>query len=323
VLFGNSSADLGTFSGGRFTAGTWLDADKSFGVEAIGFFLGQQSSTRTFAVAGGPLILGVPFFNTATGTEDFSDVADPGETFGRVEISTFLRYWGAEANLLCNLFCNCNLAVDALVGFRNLNLDEGLRISAPTEGIPGDAILFFNGSLFFPPVQTTSTDTFRTHNHFYGGQVGARAWWQGGNVFAALAAKVALGSTHQVVDVSGSSELRAGGTGPILATAPGGLFAQPSNSGRFSHDDFAVVPEVGANIGYQLTGWMRLFVGYRFTYWSSVVRPGDQINRNVNPTQVPTFIEFGTPSPVPPAAPVFRTTDFWAQGLSFGVAFLF
>ena len=50
------------------------------------------------------------------------------------------------------------------------------------------------------------------------------------------------------------------------------------------------------------------------------VRPGDQINRNVNPTQT---VSYGNDPPVTgigPAQPTFsfRTTDFWAQTLSVG-----
>jgi hypothetical protein len=55
------------------------------------------------------------------------------------------------------------------------------------------------------------------------------------------------------------------------------------------------------------------------------VRPGERINRNINPTQVIT--DGGDP----PAKPVgaaklffnFNTTDFWAQTLSVGFAYRF
>jgi hypothetical protein len=52
-----------------------------------------------------------------------------------------------------------------------------------------------------------------------------------------------------------------------------------------------------------------------------VVRPGDQIDRVVNPTQLPLSAAasqlIGPARPVP----VLRDTDFWAQGINFGVEF--
>ena len=54
--------------------------------------------------------------------------------------------------------------------------------------------------------------------------------------------------------------------------------------------------------------------GYNFMYWSNVVRPGDQIDRNINPNLAPVF--GGTAGGVGAAAParLNRETDFWAHG---------
>lgn len=64
-------------------------------------------------------------------------------------------------------------------------------------------------------------------------------------------------------------------------------------------------------------------MGYNLLVWSSVIRPGDQVNTVVNGTQVPSNAAFGPlTGPAQPAAP-FDTTAFWAHGLSFGLSFLF
>jgi hypothetical protein len=57
-------------------------------------------------------------------------------------------------------------------------------------------------------------------------------------------------------------------------------------------------------------------VGYSLIYWSRVVRPGDQIDLDVNPDYLPP----ATTPVTGPARPrfVFRESDFWAQGLSVG-----
>jgi hypothetical protein len=100
----------------------------------------------------------------------------------------------------------------------------------------------------------------------------------------------------------------------------GGVYALPSNIGRYFRDDLAVIPEIGINLRVCLSDHLQARVGYTFLYASSVARPGNQIDRVINPNQVPTDpASFGTPGG--PARPAFsfRDSDFWAQGVSFGL----
>ena len=78
---------------------------------------------------------------------------------------------------------------------------------------------------------------------------------------------------------------------------------------RQAHDDFGVVPEVNVNVGYQVRPGLRLYAGYSFLYLSDVARPGDQA---VSAAQVPAAQVVGNP--------LFNHSDFWAQGVNFGVA---
>ncbi len=75
-------------------------------------------------------------------------------------------------------------------------------------------------------------------------------------------------------------------------TAPSGFVASGSNSGQFTRDRFAVVPELGINVGYQITRHVRASVGYTFLYWSSIVRPGDQVDLGLSGTQIRTDSRF-------------------------------
>jgi hypothetical protein len=54
-----------------------------------------------------------------------------------------------------------------------------------------------------------------------------------------------------------------------------------------------------------------------------VVRPGDQIDRAVDVTQIPNF-SGGAVTPTGVARPgvPFKQTDFWAQGLTAGLQFV-
>ena len=49
----------------------------------------------------------------------------------------------------------------------------------------------------------------------------------------------------------------------------------------------ASCPDFECKIGYQVTQGIRVFAGYNFLYWSSVARPGDQINRMVDERTIP------------------------------------
>src|SRR5207244_361036 len=100
-----------------------------------------------------------------------------------------------------------------------------------------------------------------------------------------------------------------------------GLLALATNSGRHARDDFAVLPEIGVNFGFQITDRLQAFVGYTYMYWSNVVRPGDQVDLGLNPNLIPTSATFNTAGG--PARPAFsfRDTDFWAQGINVGMEF--
>jgi hypothetical protein len=309
VLFGGPT-DNEERSGGRFRAGYWLDGQQTYGIEGSYFFLGSRSVNFAAGSPGaGSAVIARPFFNVLTGAEDAELVSAPGVLSGTVGVSLSSRLQGAELNGVCNLCCGCNGRVDLLAGFRYVELNEGLGI---TEDLTVDPRVPLTGGTAFGV-----HDQFNARNRFYGGQVGARAEFRSGNLFVNVRGQVALGGTREVVEVAGSTIIAPPGQVPTVGN--GGLLAQPTNSGHFSRDHFAVVPEVGINVGYQVTEHLRAFVGYSFLYWSSVARPGDQIDRAVNPTQLP--VSATAPVLTGPArpAPLFRDTDFWAQGISFGV----
>jgi hypothetical protein len=313
VLF-DSDSDRARY-GGRFTAGFWVDEARTLGLEGSYFFLGTQGRHFSVASDGGPgsPVITRPFFNVLTGAEDAEVVAVPGLASGGLAINTSSRLQGFEANSLFNLCCGCGRRVDALVGFRYLDLDESLGITETPTILPD--VPFGGGTAF------VVSDHFGTRDRFYGGQVGVRAEVWRDRLFASVAAKVALGSTQESVDIGGFTRITPpGGPATVLN---GGLLALPSNSGHFSRDRFSVVPEATLNVGYQLTSQLRASVGYTFLYWSNVARPGDQIDRPVNPTLLPTVGNPGPPvGPIRPAF-TFKDTDFWAQGVNFGLEFRF
>jgi hypothetical protein len=97
-----------------------------------------------------------------------------------------------------------------------------------------------------------------------------------------------------------------------------------ANIGRFSQDKFAVVPEVGLNIGWQATERMKLFVGYNFLYLSSALRPGGAIDPRLDAARVPNLLPPGSGAPLAGVirpAPQFNTDGYFIQGISFGMSY--
>jgi hypothetical protein len=323
-LFSGDGVDHDPFSGARFTAGYWLDCGQTKGIEVSYFFLGSRSNDFAAGSSGSPgsAVLTRPFFDVSTGLPNSELIGFPGLVNGAVGVHSTTGLQGPEANMICNLCCSCSdccnccgparsYRVDLIGGFRYLDLREGVGITedshvlATSPAFTGDNI--------------SSFDQFDTHDQFYGAQIGVRAEVQRNRLFANITGKVALGDTHQSVDISGATSLTT--PGGATTVSPGGLLALPSNIGHYSRDEFSVVPEGSFNIGYQATNNLRFYVGYTILYWSGVARPDDAISLQVNSTRVPTSLV----PPSGPAAPLFnfRSSDFWAQGVNFGVELLF
>ena len=67
-------------------------------------------------------------------------------------------------------------------------------------------------------------------------------------------------------------------------------------------------------VGCQVCGCLRAFVGYDVLYWTRVARPGDQIDRILNPSQSPIFFGNGTLSGPAHPAPTQSRTDLFTKG---------
>jgi hypothetical protein len=313
VLLGGHSVDTEEHSGARFTLGYWLDDQAIFGVEAQYFFLGIKTSNQSINENGAPSSLPtfIPYFSTQFGAEVAAAVNSPGTFVGFSTLSISEQLQGAELNGVANLGSGAGWRLDLLGGFRYWQLDEGLSFTNISPGLSG---INAGGSF-------DTFDNFFTHDQFWGGQIGARAEYRLGNLFVNATGKVALGDMHEVVNIGGGNVTTFVANMPVVSA--GGAFAQPSNIGHTIHDRFAVLPEGDLNVGYQYR-FLRAFVGYTFQYASDVVRPGDQIDHVINPTQSPVLS--GSPGvligPSRPAVP-FNTSDFWAQGLNFGLELRF
>jgi hypothetical protein len=317
VLLGDGPYDFGAFSGMRFTVGGWIDEDRTIGLEASGFMLERRPYNFSAGSDGSPnsLTLYLPRFNPSAHIEDAIPIADPLRGFaGDVFASASLQFWGTEANGLFNVWRQPGMEFTLLAGFRYADLRETFNLHNTTTDLVADNVMIIN-------------DSFGTRNQFYGGQVGGQLVCESHGFSLDVTGKVAFGTTQQMIDVQGNTSQT--GPNPLippgLGTVPGGFFTQPSNIGHYSGSQFTVMPSFELNLSYQVTNELRAFIGYTFMYWSGVVRPGDQINHNINVTQNAVLDPNGTGQLVGPGqpAPLFNRTDFWAHGLNFGLEFRF
>ena len=320
ILFGGSGLDYKTFSGLRLTTGFWFGRDSDWGIEGSGFF--TETKPVNFGAASDPN--GVPVFarpivNALTGQETVELVTAFGVASGNVFVNSSSSIFGWELNAV-NAGWNLGGArATWMAGYRFLNLEEDINIGQNSVLLPlGTA--GFAGSAINMPGSVSVNDHFGANNEFYGLQTGIRLEWASDNWSFSLLGKVAIGDSHEETNIEGATVTATTSTTP-QRLAFGGLLALPSNMGRQSHDEFAVVPELAMNVGYQITPLLRAYVGYTVLYWSDVARPGDLINRTVNPSLVPTSQTFNTPGGPLQPSPTFHHSDFWAQGVNFGLEF--
>ncbi|MCI0639756.1 MAG: BBP7 family outer membrane beta-barrel protein [Gemmataceae bacterium] len=320
VLFGGKSFGFGDFAGLRFNVGVLCDPSGAWGLEAGGFFLEERTVSFAFAsdAAGSPLITR-PFFDNLNHQESAYDVSSQGRFRGRMDITGTTELWGGEINAVIHPDWGASDRPrhDLFIGFRSLALDESLIVQS--ELVPLQAgILVFKNQAVDPQFGSQRTmDTFGTTNRFYGPQLGARFNWDGGYWGAGLTAKVALGVNQQKVNIFGESLALTNGV--VVDSNPGGILSQNTNIGHYSRNEFTLAPEIGAHLYYDVTDWLRARVGYNLLYLTSVVRPGSQIDRNIDVQQVAIDPAFTPGLAASRPRFVFRDSDFWAHGFNFGL----
>ncbi|MBA4187039.1 MAG: hypothetical protein C0467_03380 [Planctomycetaceae bacterium] len=298
LLVGGRAIGNQAIAGGRFTLGASVNEAQTVGGELVYFFLGSRTFKTAFSGVGNERIqsLGLPYTNYVTGLEDAFTVVMPGVATGSIYATTTTRLQGAEANGVANLVDIVGFRLNGLIGYRFVQLNEGLTIEQRRFAGGGSAVIY---------------DEFVAHNQYNGGQLGFRADLSRGAVFCEMTGKVALGQTSEMVRIDGATV-----NGGMV---PGGVYTSAANIGRYTRNVFAVVPEGTFKIGLKVNDSGRFYLGYNFLYLSDVVRPGDQIDRNLNPANIAVLNPGGAFVPSDRPRPLFNHTDFWAQGFVIGM----
>ncbi|MFO7905055.1 MAG: BBP7 family outer membrane beta-barrel protein [Planctomycetota bacterium] len=324
ILYGDREILDGLSPGLRAQAGIWFDRQHRYGIQ--GEYVWLQRETDEFTAGcdeSGLPIVARPYFNI--NPRDPTNALDPPAREYAQLICYPSLHRGAVTVESSTQFQSAGLALRALIasetfsneygtGYSRVDLVSGYRYTLLEDrlGIHEDRTTYRRD-------QTLATfqvaDQFDTRNRFHGIDVGA-VWYSGWrNWTAEFLLKTAVGNVNQKVGIEGRTMVIEPGVAP--ESHEGGLLALSSNIGTYSQDQFTMIPELGAKLGFQVLPRWQATVGYTFIYWGSVARAGDQIDRDINPDQVPPPIV-----PMEGAArPVFafQETDYWIHGLSVGL----
>lgn len=309
ILFGDGYVNNDSRAGYRLSGGFWLDDIEQYGI-AFDYF--ELRARRTSFVAGGDgdPIIARPFYNVETGLEDSQLVSFPGLISGSVSVDSRDYFQSTGAWLTLNL-SGADLAqrgyrINLLAGYRyyryidSLSIHEDLTVTElDPPGLTGTRI--------------DVLDDFRTENEFNGGEIGFRTEVYSGRWSLGLLTKMAIGNNRQVVTIQGQTTTTIPSLLPV--TNPGGLLTAHTNIGRYTDDQFTIIPQLGLELGFRVCNHLRLYTGYDLIYWPHVQTAGSQIDMNVDPRNIPPAQPGGTKFPEPQLV----STDFWAQGLNFGV----
>lgn len=345
VLLGGGDI-FGFAQGGvRLRAGKWFDKDDGSGILAEFFILGSRGENYS-AVSNGDPILARPFFNAGPGNnfQDSQLIAYPGLASGSLRFnaetrmySVGLQYWeeiydsrcgcntcgdccgvpcGNSCGDVCSASCGdgcgggClfeqrrnrdDTTIGIILGPRFTHLDDTLSVRERLTSVA-------TGSQF------DLSDSFKTENSFLGGEIGVRARRRRGDFTFDLGLQLAIGATHQELDINGRNTITTNG---VPTSSAGGFLAQQSNIGNYDRNRFSLIPALDLKVAYETRKGWRFSVGYNLMYWTNVLRAAEQIDTVVNedyfaPANLPSL---GASRPTP----LFRESDYLAHGLTFGI----
>ncbi len=276
------------FIGGRFAV--------EYGpVEVRAFFLERDSTYRTIKPIPTPLAF--TYTDGATGRPATEQIAGNGLVGGFVGYSR-VELFGEEVNGVIPLSDGEGWRVDLLAGARFLQMRDRYHHTATSRNA-GPAGGFEAGAIL-----TGVIDNVRSHNAFYGAQVGVRGEMDMGRWFVNGRAAAALGADDQQVRSWGERTYH---TPAGRVVTPGGLFVRASNTGKFSRCAVDGVGELALNVGCRLTERVSVSMGYTFLLWLDPIRA----------TELDTVIDTRAGATRPGVQ--FKGEPFWAQGVNVGL----
>jgi hypothetical protein len=316
VLLGGDDLENRSHDGFRVTFGFAPIYEKN-NLEVSLMAMKSLTASNSVSSSGqlGSVDLLLPFFDVTQNRENITEISLSPSYAGAAREALSRNMTGAEINFVRPCDREGSLQLDFLGGMRWFNLSENFTFTTSSPFIPPQAADIWQ-----------TTDRFEARNNFYGVQGGIRARWQRERFSADGGLKLGIGATVQKVDVDGfllTNDFN--GLGSTTQRFAGGYFALPTNIGSHTRAVFGILPEANVNVGYRITDWLSVSAGYSFLFTNSVARPGEQVNRNINPTQSVSWTGELDPKLKGAAEPSFDVhgSSFWAHGLNAGLTFHF
>jgi hypothetical protein len=307
VVQGGSELDSSLRTGVRLELGGWLNADHTVALETVYLSLGHSTADYD-ATSGGIPLLARPYFNTATGANSAILIAYPGQSSADFQTHVDSDFQSFEF-LWRRMLASSDVGrLDLLFGYRYQQLDEQLSVNDDftATGTGGRAT-----------VGTTSAthDEFDTRDDFNGLELGVASQVHYNRWSLDNSLKLAVGDVYSVAAIGGSRVIDVPGSATV--TDNHGFLALP-NLGIYRRDNLSIVPEISTSLGWQITSSLKMKLGYTFSYWTNVARPGEEITTtSLNPAQISSVnATTGGPFHV-------HTTDYWAQGGNLGFEYKF
>lgn len=310
--FGGDGIDLGHMAGIRFTFGHWLDTEGTHGYDFSFTQIFEKSESYETQSNNFPQI-GRGYYNTGSNVPTFlfNSIGD-GTQRAAILIDSPVRYYTFDFNVRRRGVAILADRFDWFVGARYLDLRDSVNID--------NAVQLFDQN----GVQTrsiTSSESFSANNQFYGLQFGGNSRFDWGCFHLDVTGKIAFGGTQQHVSIVGAATDQVAGQGVDVLPNQSILLVQTTNAGDYDRGKFAVLTELIVRLGYQVSPNAMITVGYDALSISSVQRSGNAISTNVNPANAPFLIrqQDNNPNALGPVFN-FRGTDFYAHGLTLGLA---
>lgn len=304
ILFGGDGLNRSMRNGVRLLADRRLTDEWS--IYGEGFYVGDDDDQYDASSTGLP-ILARPYVSAQTLANDSELVAFPSMLSGQIDVQTSSQIFGFELGASTVLSENEQTRVALFGGYRFIQFEDSVFIEENLESIdPGGLVAL--GTTF------RVNDGFDARNQFHGVnfqldiQKRIRRWE------LSLQPSLGLGSIKREVSISGSTRTQIPGFGPTFVD--GGLLAQPTNIGRDTSSVFTVVPEFRLFAERRIRENIALGFGYSFLLLPEAVRAAEQIDENVNQSQIGGGALVGT------AAPIFQREEshIWNQSLLFSLS---
>lgn len=311
VVYGGQTVNNDSLSGVRVSLGWHLDQERRKSIVLSYFNLG--TITDEHRASGG--ILARPFYSVdpAGIGQNAELVSFPGVLEGSIGASVSTSMQGGSAEVMQVLSQCCNRRIGLSAGYAYYSLSDDVVISDTKQTLDNSLGLAIG-------TQIRERDQFATTNRYNGFTLGTNVMVCRNRWTLDLMMKMAMGQTRSKASLNGMTHVSVPTpTGVDTTTNPGGLLVLNSNTGSHELDQFAMIPQLGFDVGFYLTPRMSLHFGYDFIYWSRVARAGELIDTSVNLSQVAAGGLNGT------AHPEFRWRfdDLAVHALDFGLTYRF